>query len=65
MKLETWDVMGPSHWFTVLTSDGAQIQARTHSLRKAVVMVQELLGDDAAVIAVFDGKHVYSIDWGT
>jgi hypothetical protein len=63
--VETWDVMGPSHWFTVLMSDGVQVQARTHSLRKAVVMVQELLGDDAAVIAVFDGKNVYSIDWGT
>ena len=61
--VETWDVMGLKHWFVVLTTDGMQIQARTHSLRNAVVMVQELLGDEAAVMAVYDGSHVYLIEW--
>jgi len=64
LVVETWDVMVPRRWFTVLTTDGMQVQARTHSLRNAVIMVQELLGDEAAVMAVYDGSHVYLIDWG-
>jgi hypothetical protein len=61
--VEMWDVMVPNRWFVVLTDDGTRIQARTYSLRNAVVMVQELLGDDAAVMAVWDGSNVYVIDW--
>ncbi len=61
--VETWDVMGLNQWFVVLTTDGMRIQAHTHSLRGAVVMVQELLGDDSAVMAVWDGQHIYVIEW--
>jgi phosphoribosylamine-glycine ligase len=61
--VEMWDVMVPSRWFVVLTDDGTRIQARTYSLRNAVVMVQELLGDEAAVMAVWDGNNIYVIDW--
>jgi hypothetical protein len=63
VKVETWDVMGPSQWFVVITDDGTRIQARTHTLRSAVIMVQELLGDEEKVMAVFDGRHLYWISW--
>lgn len=61
--VEMWDVMVPSRWFVVVTTNGMRIQARTYSLRNAVVMVQELLGDEAAVMAVWDGNNIYVIDW--
>jgi len=64
--VETWDVMGPSQWFTVLTDDGSLIKARTYSVRRAVVIVQEMLAtidDEAMVTAVYDGNNVYMIGW--
>jgi len=61
--VEMWDVMGLNQWFVVLTTDGMRVQARTHSLRNAVVMVQEILGDEAEVMAVWDGNNIYVIDW--
>jgi hypothetical protein len=61
--VEMWDVMGLNQWFVILTTDGMRIQAQTDSLRNAVVMVQALLGDEAAVMAVWDGSNVYVIDW--
>jgi len=64
--VETWDVMAPSDWFIVLTDDGSRIKARTYSVRRAVVIVQEMLdsfNDDAVVIAVYDGTCIYMIEW--
>lgn len=61
--VETWDVMVPEQWFVIVTSTGARIQARSTSLRTAVVLAQTFLGDEDEVMAVWDGSHIYVIDW--
>lgn len=63
MTIRTFDVIKPSRWMVAILSNGHHIQIRTYSVQRAISMIQEVIGDEFLVMALFDGTTLYQVEW--